>query len=134
MGKSLTVLCSSPPRPSREKRGTILFPTSGLCQFISGTLLKLRGGLELDIGSRVNFNESLPYSACKDIVIRLLDKDERTRFGSRSGASEVKQHKWFAKMNWGLLRHQRPPVSLICSYISLSRKCVGRLRRVFTLV
>lgn len=49
-------------------------------------------------------------SACKDIVIRLLDKDERTRFGSRSGASEVKQHKWFAKMNWGLLRHQRPPI------------------------
>ncbi len=31
--------------------------------------------------------------------------------GSRSGASEVKQHKWFAKINWGLLRNTRPPVS-----------------------
>ncbi|KAG2117679.1 Pkinase-domain-containing protein [Suillus cothurnatus] len=40
-------------------------------------------------------------SACKDIVIR---------FGSRSGASEVKQHKWFFKMNWALLRHQQPPI------------------------
>ncbi|KAF8138170.1 Pkinase-domain-containing protein [Boletus edulis] len=49
-------------------------------------------------------------SACKDIVVRLLDKEERTRLGSRSGASEVKQHKWFAKMNWGLLRHTRPPI------------------------
>lgn len=31
--------------------------------------------------------------------------------GSKSGASEVKQHKWFAKINWGLLRHTQPPVS-----------------------
>ncbi|KAG9317194.1 Pkinase-domain-containing protein [Chiua virens] len=49
-------------------------------------------------------------SACKDIIVRLLDKEERTRLGSRSGASEVKQHKWFAKINWGLLRHTRPPI------------------------
>ncbi|KAI9574972.1 Pkinase-domain-containing protein [Boletus coccyginus] len=49
-------------------------------------------------------------SACKDIIVRLLDKEERTRLGSRSGASEVKHHKWFAKMNWGLLRHTRPPI------------------------
>lgn len=51
-------------------------------------------------------------SACKDVVVRLLDKDERTRLGSRSGASEVKQHKWFAKINWGLLRNTRPPVGV----------------------
>ncbi|KAF8558993.1 Pkinase-domain-containing protein [Imleria badia] len=49
-------------------------------------------------------------SACKDIIVRLLDKEERTRLGSRSGASEVKHHKWFSKMNWGLLRHTRPPI------------------------
>ncbi|EIW82223.1 Pkinase-domain-containing protein [Coniophora puteana RWD-64-598 SS2] len=47
---------------------------------------------------------------CKEVVVRLLDKDERTRLGSKSGASEVKQHKWFAKINWGLLRHARPPI------------------------
>jgi protein-serine/threonine kinase len=44
-------------------------------------------------------------------VTRLLDKDEKTRMGSKSGASEVKQHKWFAKINWGLLRNTQPPVS-----------------------
>jgi len=43
-------------------------------------------------------------------VNRLLDKSERTRLGSKSGASELKQHKWFAKINWGLLRNTRPPV------------------------
>ncbi|XP_006460178.1 hypothetical protein AGABI2DRAFT_68563 [Agaricus bisporus var. bisporus H97] len=46
----------------------------------------------------------------KDCIVRLLDKDERTRLGSRSGASEVKQHKWFSKINWGLLRNSRPPI------------------------
>ncbi|KIY49538.1 Pkinase-domain-containing protein, partial [Fistulina hepatica ATCC 64428] len=49
-------------------------------------------------------------SACKDCILRLLDKKERQRLGSRSGASEVKAHKWFAKISWGLLRHQRPPI------------------------
>ncbi|CEL58237.1 protein-serine/threonine kinase [Rhizoctonia solani AG-1 IB] len=46
----------------------------------------------------------------RDIIVRLLDKNEHTRLGSQSGASEVKQHKWFAKLNWGLLRNQRPPI------------------------
>ncbi|KAG1715922.1 hypothetical protein ID866_1211 [Astraeus odoratus] len=59
----------------------------------------------------VHFRDTPKISnACKDIVIRLLDKEERTRLGSRSGASEVKQHKWFAKINWGLLRNTRPPI------------------------
>ncbi|THH10249.1 hypothetical protein EW146_g8436 [Bondarzewia mesenterica] len=48
--------------------------------------------------------------AGKDIMLRLLDKEEDTRLGSKSGASETKQHKWFAKINWGLLRHTEPPV------------------------
>jgi len=47
----------------------------------------------------------------------LLDKDERTRLGSRSGASEVKQHKWFSKVNWGLLRNSRPPVSFFLFFL-----------------
>ena len=44
-------------------------------------------------------------------MIRLLDKSETRRLGSGSGASQVKQHKWFAKVNWGLLRNMTPPVS-----------------------
>ena len=49
--------------------------------------------------------------SCRDVITRLLDKDELKRLGSKSGASEVKQHKWFAKINWGLLRNTQPPVS-----------------------
>jgi protein-serine/threonine kinase len=46
----------------------------------------------------------------KDCIVRLLDKNEKTRLGSKSGASEVKSHKWFCKINWGLLRNTRPPI------------------------
>lgn len=49
-------------------------------------------------------------TVCKGAIKRLLCKDEHKRLGSQSGASEVKQHKWFASINWGLLRHQKPPI------------------------
>ncbi|GAA5893781.1 serine/threonine-protein kinase [Sporobolomyces salmoneus] len=49
-------------------------------------------------------------TVCKSVIKRLLCKDEHKRLGSQSGASEVKQHKWFASINWGLLRHQKPPI------------------------
>lgn len=42
--------------------------------------------------------------------MKLLHKVESRRLGSQSGASEIKQHKWFAKTNWGLLRNGKPPV------------------------
>ncbi|KAJ6629158.1 kinase-like domain-containing protein [Mycena sp. CBHHK59/15] len=59
----------------------------------------------------VHFRDNPKISqAGKDCVTRLLDKRERSRLGSKSGASEVKQHKWFGKINWGLLRNTRPPI------------------------
>ncbi|KIJ56565.1 hypothetical protein M422DRAFT_148965 [Sphaerobolus stellatus SS14] len=59
----------------------------------------------------VSFPESPKVSpGCKEIVTRLLEKNERRRLGSGTGASEVKAHRWFAKVNWGLLRHTRPPI------------------------
>lgn len=63
------------------------------------------------IGLPVHFREVPKTSlAGKDIVSRLLDKEEDTRLGSKTGASEVKQHKWFSKINWGLLRNTEPPI------------------------
>ncbi|KAG9025837.1 hypothetical protein FRB95_009689 [Tulasnella sp. JGI-2019a] len=47
---------------------------------------------------------------CRDIITRLLAKDETRRLGSHSGASEVKHQKWFARINWGLLRNTTPPI------------------------
>ncbi|KAJ7368134.1 Pkinase-domain-containing protein [Mycena albidolilacea] len=59
----------------------------------------------------VHFKDTPKVSqAGKDCMTRLLDKREKSRLGSKSGASEVKQHKWFAKINWGLLRNTRPPI------------------------
>ncbi|KAK4704420.1 protein-serine/threonine kinase, partial [Phenoliferia sp. Uapishka_3] len=68
-------------------------------------------------------------TVCKSVVKKLLWKDEHKRLGSQSGASEVKQHRWFASINWGqsysrllyacfthslvfkgLLRHSKPPI------------------------
>ncbi|KAH9844046.1 Pkinase-domain-containing protein [Rhodofomes roseus] len=61
----------------------------------------------------VHFRDSPKVTlAGKDVITRLLDKREPTRLGSQTGASEVKQHKWFAKINWGLLRNTQPPVSM----------------------
>ncbi|KAF5388035.1 hypothetical protein D9615_000233 [Tricholomella constricta] len=76
----------------------------------------------------VSFRDSPKVSSAgKDCVTRLLDKNERTRLGSKSGASEVKQHKWFAKINWGLLRNQQPPVrpniSVVYGFCFLSTNC-----------
>ncbi|KAH9179955.1 Pkinase-domain-containing protein [Lactarius sanguifluus] len=63
------------------------------------------------IGLPVHFRELPKMSpAGKDIISRLLDKEENTRLGSKTGASEVKQHKWFSKINWGLLRNTEPPI------------------------
>lgn len=59
----------------------------------------------------VGFPETFPTSQlAKHIIRKLLIKDENKRLGSQSGASEVKSHKWFAPINWGLLRNTRPPI------------------------
>ncbi|ADV19346.1 serine/threonine-protein kinase nrc-2, putative [Cryptococcus gattii WM276] len=61
--------------------------------------------------NEVLFPESVPVSSnCKSCIRKLLIKDENKRLGSASGASEVKQHKWFASVNWGLLRNMTPPI------------------------
>lgn len=49
-------------------------------------------------------------SGCRDIILRLLHKDDWRRLGSKTGASEVKQHRWFATLKWGLLRNETPPI------------------------
>lgn len=59
----------------------------------------------------VSFPDHVSMSAPgKALVRKLLIKDEHKRLGSQLGASEVKQHRWFANISWGLLRHQTPPI------------------------
>lgn len=61
--------------------------------------------------NEVHFPETTPISSMgKSMIRKLLLKDEMKRLGSQSGASEVKQHKWFAPISWGLLRNLTPPI------------------------
>ncbi|KAI7879132.1 Pkinase-domain-containing protein, partial [Lichtheimia hyalospora FSU 10163] len=49
-------------------------------------------------------------NTCKNLVRRLLDKQEDSRLGSRAGASDVKAHAFFRSLNFALLRHMTPPI------------------------
>lgn len=61
--------------------------------------------------NEVTFPEHIPISSFgKSLIRKLLIKDELKRMGSQSGASEVKTHKWFTPISWGLLRNLTPPI------------------------
>jgi len=47
---------------------------------------------------------------CKNIIRRLLTKDETKRLGSRAGASDIKEHQAYKYLNWALLRNKKPPI------------------------
>lgn len=49
-------------------------------------------------------------SNCRNIIKKLLIKDEEKRLGSKTGASEIKSHAFFKDTQWALLRHQKPPM------------------------
>ncbi|KAJ3067062.1 hypothetical protein HDU98_009716 [Podochytrium sp. JEL0797] len=49
-------------------------------------------------------------SQCKNIITRLLIKNETKRLGSIAGAAEVKLHPFFKDMKWALLRNMNPPI------------------------
>jgi protein-serine/threonine kinase len=105
----LLVSRSTPQRPSRGASVQIHSTISSASQCTSGKCQKHpRKCITLTVASNVPEH---CHSAGKDIISRLLDKEENTRLGSKTGASEVKQHKWFSKINWGLLRNTVPPVS-----------------------
>lgn len=47
---------------------------------------------------------------CKDLIKKLLIKNESKRLGSKMGAADIKKHPFFKKVNWTLLRNQEPPL------------------------
>ncbi|KAF7721687.1 hypothetical protein EC973_004308 [Apophysomyces ossiformis] len=49
-------------------------------------------------------------SSCKNLIRKLLQKDEHRRLGSRAGAADIKAHAFFKNVNFALLRHCRPPI------------------------
>lgn len=68
-----------------------------------------------------SFPESPAVSTLgKSCVRKLLTKNEHKRLGCQSGASEVKHHKWFSSIIWGLLRNTKPPIVPAASVCCLS--------------
>ena len=60
--------------------------------------------------NEVKFPEEPPVSAaCKDLVKKLLIKDETKRLGSEFGAEEIKRHPYFKEIQWQFLRERTPP-------------------------
>lgn len=65
----------------------------------------------------VQFNEQpVPYKSHitntgKNLIRKLLHKEEGKRLGSRAGASDVKAHPFFKNINFALLRHCVPPIT-----------------------
>ncbi|KAG0185005.1 hypothetical protein DFQ28_010127 [Apophysomyces sp. BC1034] len=49
-------------------------------------------------------------SSCKNLIRKLLHKDEHRRLGSRAGAADIKAHPFFKNINFALLRHCCPPI------------------------
>lgn len=47
---------------------------------------------------------------CRNLIRKLLIKDENKRLGSRAGASDIKGHAFFKNTQWALLRNQTPPI------------------------
>lgn len=48
--------------------------------------------------------------SCKDLIKKLLTKNETKRLGSKMGAADIKRHPFFKKVQWSLLRNQEPPL------------------------
>jgi len=54
-------------------------------------------------------------SNCKNLIKKLLIKDENKRLGSKLGASDIKNHVFFKNLQWALLRNQKPPMIPVLS-------------------
>ncbi|EDO18743.1 hypothetical protein Kpol_1028p16 [Vanderwaltozyma polyspora DSM 70294] len=64
----------------------------------------------------VNFPNNNEISrTCKDLIKKLLAKNEAKRLGSKMGAADIKRHPFFKKVQWSFLRNQEPPLIPVLS-------------------
>ncbi|WVZ04491.1 hypothetical protein V8G54_025297 [Vigna mungo] len=53
-------------------------------------------------------SKQVSFSA-KQLMYRLLNREAKSRLGSREGANEIKNHPFFRGVNWALVRCTKPP-------------------------
>lgn len=59
----------------------------------------------------VKFSSDKPVSSnCRNLIKKLLVKDENKRLGHKNGASDIKNHAFFKVIQWALLRNTKPPM------------------------
>ncbi|CUM67773.1 uncharacterized protein PRCAT00005478001 [Priceomyces carsonii] len=74
----------------------------------------------------LKFPDSQPVtSQCKNLIKKLLIKDEAKRLGSKTGASDIKNHAFFKNTQWALLRHQKPPMIPVLKKAQKQERHVG---------
>lgn len=79
----------------------------------------------------VKFHDTQPVSGnCKNMIKKLLIKDETKRLGSKLGASDIKYHSFFKNTQWALLRHQQPPMIPV---LTKNKKGDNKKQEVFSL-
>ncbi|KAL4427052.1 hypothetical protein ABPG74_001007 [Tetrahymena malaccensis] len=62
----------------------------------------------------VKFPTSTPLSKeCMDIILRLLKKDPNERLGSVNGTKDIKEHPWFAKINFDDILNKKVPAPFV---------------------
>lgn len=54
---------------------------------------------------------------CKSLVRDLLRREPEKRLGAQNGASDIKNHKWFTKFNFELIRVSSGIIPIISSFI-----------------
>eukprot|EP01043_Picozoa_sp_COSAG02_P051314 COSAG02_NODE_5386_length_4374_cov_6.152047_1_plen_1041_part_00 len=59
-------------------------------------------------------------SAVKDLIAKLLVKDEKKRLGYAHGVAQIKAHAWFKDVKWDLQRNQEPPIIPESKFVSLT--------------
>nr|AML76626.1 putative LOV domain-containing protein [Ochna serrulata] len=58
----------------------------------------------------LTFPSSIPVSlAARQLINALLNRDPANRLGSKTGATEIKEHPFFRGINWPLIRCMSPP-------------------------
>ncbi|XP_039014732.1 phototropin-2-like isoform X2 [Hibiscus syriacus] len=63
------------------------------------------------LNKELTFPSSIPVSlAARQLINALLNRDPSGRLGSRTGATEIKQHPFFHGINWPLIRYTSPPL------------------------
>ncbi|XP_042011503.1 serine/threonine-protein kinase D6PKL2-like [Salvia splendens] len=62
------------------------------------------------VGQQLKFPDAPPTScASRDLTRGLLVKEPQNQLGVKRGATEIKQHPFFAGVNWALIRCSMPP-------------------------